>query len=389
MPGAGKTAAMIDLLQDLAKDRPVFVHFDPKERLRPEQKLLHETLLIPHQPVNAATWHEEVSDGGILVIDEAQGCWRPRGPAAKVPEAIAALETHRHAGIDIFITTQSPRLIDANVRGLVGRHVHIRDTGWLGRWWYEWPEVNEGLAWKTCPVKKRYKLPRKVFDLYASANEHHKPVRAAPKTLALVAVLLVCLTVLVGLIVRTFKNHTAEKPAAAVPAPQAPQVPQALPVNPVTVEDDDGMNGSLDERIAFVPRLSDRPWTAPAYDGYRVVVHMPVVAGAICKGDECICLTADGAKVPDMSAAACKTWLQSPRPFNPYVLPPPPAASVPVGRGGRGGAVSGDTEPGERQTVAVPGGSANVVPMADVSVNLRSAIAGTGQYRPAGSGQPL
>lgn len=126
MPGAGKTAAMLDVLRELAGDRPVFVHFDPAERLRPEQKLLHETLQIPHQPVNAATWHDQVSDGGILIIDEAQGCWRPRGPASKVPAAIAALETHRHAGVDIFITTQSPRLIDANVRGLVGRHVHIR-----------------------------------------------------------------------------------------------------------------------------------------------------------------------------------------------------------------------------------------------------------------------
>lgn len=65
MPGAGKTAAMIDVLRELTKDRPLFVHFDPKERLRPEQKLLHETLQLPHTPVNAATWHEEVPDGGI------------------------------------------------------------------------------------------------------------------------------------------------------------------------------------------------------------------------------------------------------------------------------------------------------------------------------------
>jgi len=89
MPGAGKTAAMIDLVRQLAQDRPLFVHFDESERLRPEQKLLHETLQLPHTPVNAANWHNEVPDGGILVIDEGQGCWRPRGPAAKVPPAIA------------------------------------------------------------------------------------------------------------------------------------------------------------------------------------------------------------------------------------------------------------------------------------------------------------
>ena len=119
MPGAGKTAAMILLLQELAKDRPLFVHFDPKERLRPEQKLLHETLKLPHTACNANTWHEELPDGAILIIDEVQGCWRPRGPAAKVPEAIAALETHRHAGVDIFLTTVRCRTGSSESRAIV------------------------------------------------------------------------------------------------------------------------------------------------------------------------------------------------------------------------------------------------------------------------------
>jgi len=166
MPGAGKTAAMVDLVRQLSRDRPLFVHFDESERSRGEQKLLHETLKLPHTPVNAANWHNEVPDGGILVIDEGQGCWRPRGPASKVPPAIAALETHRHAGVDIFITTQAPRLIDSNVRALVGRHVHIRDTGWLGRWWYEWPEVNESLAWKHALSKSAYINFQSLFSIF-------------------------------------------------------------------------------------------------------------------------------------------------------------------------------------------------------------------------------
>lgn len=325
MPGAGKTAAMIDLLRELAKDRPVFVHFDPAERLRPEQKLLHETLQLPHQPVLASNWHNEVPDGGILVIDEAQGCWRPRGPAAKVPEAIAALETHRHSGVDIFITTQAPRLIDSNVRGLVGRHVHIRDTGWLGRWWYEWPETNEGVAWKTCPVKKRYKLPKQVFDLYTSANEHHAPVRATPKTVALVAVLLVCLAVLIGLIVRSINKHTdTAPPAQSVPSP-APAAPAPAPLpaqnRPPVVAQAPAGDAPPDERVDFLPRLSDRPWTAPAYDHLRRVVAMPVITGAMCINDACTCF-AGAAKLLDVSSDACRQWSKD-RPFNPYVAAAP------------------------------------------------------------------
>ncbi|TCP18250.1 zonular occludens toxin domain-containing protein [Simplicispira metamorpha] len=311
MPGAGKTAAMIDLVRDIAKDRPLFVHFDPSERLRPEQKLLSETLKLPHTQVNASTWHEEVPDGGILIIDEAQGCWRPRGPSAKVPEAIAALETHRHAGVDIFITTQAPRLIDANVRGLVGRHVHIRDTGWLGRWWYEWPETNESLTWKTCPVKKRYKLPKQIFDLYGSANVHTTPVRMAPKTLVLIAVLLVCLAALVFMIVRSVNRYTSpdqvKEPApVSAPAPAAvradlrAQIPTSVP----------------DERVDFMPRLSDRPWTAPAYDHLRQVIRMPVITGAVCVNEHCVCY--HGQERLDVGSDQCRHWAVY-RPFNPYV----------------------------------------------------------------------
>lgn len=314
MPGAGKTAAVIDLIRELAKDRPLFVHFDPAERLRPEQKLLHETLQLPHTPVNAATWHQEVPDGGILLIDEAQGCWRPRGPAAKVPEAIAALETHRHAGVDIFITTQAPRLIDANVRGLVGRHVHIRDTGWLGRWWYEWPETNESLAWKTCPVKKRYKLPRNIFDLYGSANVHTTPVRMAPKTLALIAVLLACLAALIFMIVRSVNRHTT--PERVVLAPEA------VAAQPMTRTDPAARTAAHvpDERVDFIPRLSDRPWTAPAYDQLRQVVRLPVITGAICINDECECFHGKERllEVGSEQCKHCKHWAVY-RPFNPYV----------------------------------------------------------------------
>lgn len=318
MPGAGKTAAMIDLLTEISKDRPVFVHFDEKERLRPEQKLLSETLKIPHTRVNAAEWHEQVPDGAILVIDEAQGCWRPRGPAAKVPECIAALETHRHAGVDIFLTTQAPRLIDANVRGLVGRHVHLRDTGWLGRWWYEWPETNDSLTWKSCPVKKRYTLPKKVFDLYGSANVHTVPVRMTPKTLFLVGFLLVLLAFLVFRITLSLNAHTEPK-KDDLPVSSAPVVAPVVRTEYAQQQ----QNQVPDERVDFMPRLSDRPWTAPAYDHLRQVVRMPTITGAMCVNGNCVCF--HHKERLEIAHEQCKHWVDF-RPFNPY-LPEPDSSA--------------------------------------------------------------
>lgn len=340
MPGAGKTAAMIDLVRELSKDRPVFVHYDPAERLRPEQKLLHETLKIPHTPVNAATWHQQVPDGGILIIDEAQGCWRPRGPSAKVPEAIAALETHRHAGVDIFITTQAPRLIDANVRGLVGRHVHIRDTGWLGRWWYEWPETNEGLTWKTCPVKKKYKLPKQVFDLYGSANVHTTPVRMTPKMLLVVAFLLVLLAVLIFMVVRSINKHTSPEEKESVPAVAPAPAPMRADLRA------QAQTSPPDERVDFSPRLSDRPWTAPAYDELRKVVRLPVITGAICLNESCECFNGKE-RLMDVSTDQCRYWMRY-RPFNPYVQPD-----------SSGDRVAANTSPSSGQNSPAPSGSSS------------------------------
>lgn len=142
-PGTGKSAALVSLLKELSKGRTIYVNGIPD-------------LKIDHQELEDPTkWIDDVPDGSIIVIDEVQRIWRPRGPGQKVPPDIAALETHRHRGIDFYIVTQGPRLVDTNVRALVGRHVHLRDLGFLGRWWYEWPECadNCSTGWKNAPLK--------------------------------------------------------------------------------------------------------------------------------------------------------------------------------------------------------------------------------------------
>ncbi len=311
MPGAGKTASMVDYLSKLSGDRPIFA--DGLNGLK-----------IPHTPCDATKWHDELPDGAILVIDEVQRVWRPRGSGAKVPDSVAALETHRHRGIDVFITTQSPRLMDANVRGLVGRHVHIRDTGVLGRYWYEWPECNDSMQWKTCINKKRISLPKKSFDLYTSASLHTVPVRGVPRALiyGLVALLL-----FFGLAFGVYK---------IVQRTQASEiVPVVSPIGPVSVgKVVQAVESPPDayDSTAFFPRASSKPETAPAYDHLRVVVAMPIVSGGICMGKKCKCLTNQGTD-SGLSSDECRTWMEH-RPFNPYLLPDAPAgargpASVP------------------------------------------------------------
>ena len=108
LPGSGKTNLLVHELmtRDDLKNRPLFVDGIPELKI--------PTMEIP-EGEDMTTWHKWAPTGAILVIDEAQRIFRPRPAGAKVPDYIQELETHRHKGIDIFVITQHPRLIDVNL----------------------------------------------------------------------------------------------------------------------------------------------------------------------------------------------------------------------------------------------------------------------------------
>lgn len=111
----------------------------------------------------------------VIMVDESQRIFRPRSSGSKVPHEVAAFETHRHTGVDFWLITQHPNLIDANIRRLIGRHIHIRQTA-LGRFLYEWPECGDPDTKTSRDIasSRRYQPPKKTFDLYKSAEAHTK-----------------------------------------------------------------------------------------------------------------------------------------------------------------------------------------------------------------------
>ena len=172
VPGSGKTLKMIsDLMtrQDL-KNRPLYLDGIPEV----------DEKIIPNLPIpedeTMQTWHKWAPTGAILVIDECQRVFRPRPSGSKVPDFVAELETHRHKGIDIFLLTQHPRLIDSNVRALVGHHCHIGKTNLGVRRMLEWERCADPTSSRdvSSAVKSVYTLDKKAFGVYKSAEEHTK-----------------------------------------------------------------------------------------------------------------------------------------------------------------------------------------------------------------------
>ncbi len=308
-PGNGKTAALVDFLRTHVGDRPLYV--DGLNGLK-----------IPHEPLDVSEWHRVVPDGAIVVVDEVQRRWRPAGPGQRVPDDIQALETHRHRGIDFYIVTQSPKLVHSNVRELVGRHVHIRDIGVLGRWWYEWPECSIAIAWKSAPIKKRYRLPRAAFDLYKSSSMHIKPVRSFPWMLVVFCLALAAIGVLSWWIWHRVQVHN--NAPAAVPAGAGSSIVGTTTGPGLKVAGEPITSKSL--RAGFVPRIAAQPNSAPAYDGLRRVVSMPRIQGGYCQRGECRCYIQGGLRAP-IDAKACYEWLKNP-PFDPYYIAPTASQSA-------------------------------------------------------------
>lgn len=199
-PGSGKTAYALDMmlrLQKLDNSRKLFIHGIP------ELKVPHEivvcdsktcdyctTLVDRDSYLQAKDWHKWAEQGSIFFFDEVQNIHRPRHGSAAVPDCVATYEVHRHRGLDFFMITQNPALIDANVRALVSRHIHLTAT-WARRVQHEWAQCKTDLSATTDEsIKSNYVLPKDVFKLYKSASLHTSVSRKKPWVLYALPVLI-------------------------------------------------------------------------------------------------------------------------------------------------------------------------------------------------------
>ena len=162
-------------------------------------------------------------------------------------------------------------------------------------------------------------LPKKVFEVYRSANEHTKVPRKVPPLVYLCGLAIV---LAISLLVYMFGGFRDDQTLTSLPALEqksaAPVTSSASPDAPKVYDYGE-----------FIPRQSNRPETAPAYDELRKVIVMPVVVGGLCKGGQCTCYTQQGTHA-GLSSQECSDWIHQ-RPFDPYtVLLPPQPMQPPV-----------------------------------------------------------
>ena len=286
LPGNGKTLYTISRVRELAKQSNRAVYYAGIPELT-----LDWTLIEPEE------W-ASVPAGAIVVIDECQKIFRNRSLGSKAPQYVTDLETHRHQGLDIFMITQHPSLIDPVVRRLAGSHRHlIRPFGMSVSTVHHWESVKDNCDKAPARAdsnKTKWGFDKSVFGLYKSAEVH-----TVKRQLPFRVKMLLCLPiVLVGLafLAKAYMDKVAgpvavphAAPGTHAAAPTAFPLGASAPFDPVA----DAKN-YVEQRT---PRVDGLAYTAPIYDEITKPVRAPIPAACIQSGrsgEKCKCFSQQG-----------------------------------------------------------------------------------------------
>lgn len=369
VPGSGKSLTLVAELQEACNgENPptVYVHNIPN-------------LALPHIPLPVfnpvvtvkgddgkpmqvfsrtleVDW-SSVASGSLVVIDEAQHVFPPRGSAGRVPGYVSFLNTHRHKPVLIVLITQHPKLIDGAVRKLISKHQHYRRVFGGGRHiCYEWDSCSENLAGFKEATKRVAAFPKKAYAAYKSAEAHHKPKFRLPFWFAIPLIAIAGFAYFFPDVYRIFTGQygkaAADRAAAAAGVASSP----GAPIPP----------GRPGQRAApGDSRRFDSPPPVPALPmpaTYRPAEFWPVdVAGCFITSTECVCALQSGRLARDMGQMCYDIATRQ--------LDVHPTRPRPVGR---------SDNPGAQASVAPPG---QALPPA-ASASQAAGAAGGGQ-RPA------
>lgn len=296
-PGAGKTLYTLWLINAMAEREGRPVYYSGINDLK-----------LPWIELDEPEKWYECPPGAIIVIDECQRVFRPRVGGSKVPESVARMETHRHAGHDLFLVTQHPMLVDSNIRRLVGSHRHVvRAFGAKASNVHEWGEVREQ------PDKNRagsqqtfWKYPKEVFGYYKSAELHTHKFRLPPRIY-----FLLFMPLLVGACIWAFYSWWRTSAGVKEKPADSPQVSAGVIQSAASSSRDGSKKKTFAEYVAEQqPRIPGLMHTAPVYDDITKPVEAPLPVGCVdSKRTGCKCYTQQGTRY-ETSEDICRNILR-------------------------------------------------------------------------------
>lgn len=224
LPGFGKTLFTIDYVRNYveqeyqdALQKAIDKGEDPNTV---EKRVVYQSgisdLKLPWLTLEEPeSWHT-LPEHSIIIIDECQRVFPAMPNGAKRPKHYTELDTHRHSGYDLFLITQDPVNADIRPRSMSERHFHLsRSYGLERSTLYEWQSVQlvSGGRYKNIEggIKKEWKFPKDVYNLYKSAEVHTHKKRLPIKKLVMSAVPIFGILVMIYLgSVNIFRHNDSE-----------------------------------------------------------------------------------------------------------------------------------------------------------------------------------
>ena len=346
VPGSGKTLFVFaELAKPEYQGRTVF--FSGVEGLE-----LREGWFVLE---DGESW-EVVPDGAVVVIDEVQRRF-PLRKEGQPSKEVEALQTHRHRGVDLLLTSQSPMQVDVAVRRVVGRHVHlVRRFGTPVSTAFEWGECHPSAddpRERFSAEKSLFRFPRAHYGKYRSAVIHTHKVRIPAKAWAVLGVSALVLvglyyggSMLFGRGIGVVETSGGPGGAVAPSGSSSGGLGVGVPFGGSSSGGTGAPRQSWDER----PTIPGKPWTAPIYAAVAKVETFPRIAGCMVgAGRACRCYSQQGTVI-QVGPDECRLRVEQ-GVFDPFLT----EASGASGRRPRG-ATRADAPSSGGGGVAPPGG---------------------------------
>lgn len=318
-PGLGKTALALDIIQKEYAGRTLFSNV---RGLTIEHGDLPKVEEWTKQSTNAQgveDYEFTFPAGSVIVIDECQRFFPPRASGSKVPATLRAFETHRHTGVDFILITQGTRLIDVHLRSLIkgGRHIFLHQA-FLSRYRFERNECidEDDRSSRALAAKRKYTLPKHVFNLYKSSELHTKPPRSKLPLQAYVLGLAVVL--LAGFGYRIYNRANERFPDKTQTAKLAAVEGTAQP-SPVPHDSKPHIATNLIE--VMTPIDPEDHLSAPIYEDVKPPVTPPKIEVCISSKKNCTCYSQQQTPIW-VSDQQCRNRAAG-KYYDPYQAPPP------------------------------------------------------------------
>lgn len=291
---------------------------------------------------------EDYPARSLVVIDEAQKIThfskKYKHPVKNEfhPE-VEFLQTHRHADfLDIIFITQAPRLLHADVLDMCGMHYHLhRPMGMkMATWWlwrYHVLNPNTKSTKADAEDSGTFTYPKNLFGMYKSSNggdDSHGKIKIPMKIINAVWMLVLVIGATGWLWVKSQPDKKEETVKQEQSIKQEiPTQANAATQQPLVLEQDcrKGMNVDKPECVQWFNDMSKNNASissdgAVTYDSSKPydfkpqariqVVDYPKLTGCSKYDGKYYAFDQQGNRMPNVSQADCKRWLNGERLFD-------------------------------------------------------------------------